>query len=156
MNLPTNILKERTKQEVSWAWFVFFTQIPFVFWYAQGGPALHPIVIMLPLVGILNFYVEKRDREGLGLRLVQPGRSLMVALIYAGLSILGRIIALKMEGVSFQFQVITAKHVWELALSFLIGVFIIALWEEIVNRGFIQTRLQAAWGFWGVGGIASA
>jgi len=29
-------------------------------------------------------------------------------------------------------------------------VVIIALWEEIVSRGYIQTRLQKAWGLWGV------
>jgi len=31
-----------------------------------------------------------------------------------------------------------------------VDVFIIALWEEIVSRGYIQTRLQVVWGFWGV------
>jgi membrane protease YdiL (CAAX protease family) len=31
-----------------------------------------------------------------------------------------------------------------------IDLFIIALWEEIVSRGYIQTRLQKAWGLWGV------
>jgi membrane protease YdiL (CAAX protease family) len=31
-----------------------------------------------------------------------------------------------------------------------VSVFIIALWEEVVNRGYIQTRLQTSWGCWGV------
>jgi len=31
-----------------------------------------------------------------------------------------------------------------------IDLFIIALWEEIVSRGYIQARLQRAWGLWGV------
>ena len=150
MNSIRNDQYERVKQGVSWAWFVFFSQILFVFWSAQGGPALHPIVVMLPLVGILNFYVEKRNRKGLGLRFVEPGRSLVFALVYAGFSILGKIIAMKYGGISFQPQMITKGDIWELILSFLIGVFIIALWEEIINRGYIQTRLQAAWGFWGV------
>jgi membrane protease YdiL (CAAX protease family) len=55
-----------------------------------------------------------------------------------------------MDGTRFQFQAITGEYAWELILSFLVGVFIIALWEEIVNRGFIQSRLQATWGIWGV------
>jgi membrane protease YdiL (CAAX protease family) len=150
MNASVNKLKEDIPRGVSWAWFVFFSQIPFVFWFAKGGPALHPIVVMLPLVGILNFYVEKRDWEGLGLRLVNPGRSLLLALLYSGLSILGKTISLNLERVSLQVRAIATKHIWELVLSFLVGVFIIALWEEIVNRGYIQTRLQTAWGFWGV------
>ena len=143
-------MSERTIQGVSWAWFVFFSQIPFVFWYSQDKPALHPIVVMLPLVGVLNFYVEKRHQEGLGLHLVQPGHSLLFALVYAGLSILGRVIASKLAGVQLQFQAVTGELLWKLFLSFLEVFFIIALWEEIINRGYIQTRLQEAWGFWGV------
>jgi membrane protease YdiL (CAAX protease family) len=150
MNSPKNPWKESERQGLYWAWFVFFSQIPFVFWYSQGGPAVHPIVVMLPLVGIINFYVEKRDQVSLGLHQVQPGRSLIFALVYAGLSILGMVITLKLEGVPFKLPAISAENIWELVSSFLVGVFIIALWEEVVNRGFIQTRLQAAWGFWGV------
>jgi membrane protease YdiL (CAAX protease family) len=150
MNSDTHKPKNMAQQGVSWAWFVFFSQIPFVLWYAQGGPALHPIAVMLPLAGILNFSVEKRDRESLGLTLVYPGRSLMIALVYAGLSILGKIIACLVDGAQFRFDGSSAEQLWELAVSFLVSVFIIASWEEIVNRGYIQTRLQAAWGFWGV------
>jgi membrane protease YdiL (CAAX protease family) len=51
---------------------------------------------------------------------------------------------------SLQIQTITAELIWELTASFFVSVFIIALWEEIVNRGYIQTRLQTARGFWGV------
>lgn len=143
-------MSERTKHGVYWAWFVFFSQIPFVFWYSQDRPALHPIVVMLPLVGVLNFFVEKRNQEGLGLHLVQPWHSLLLTLVYAGLSILGRVIASKLAGVELQFQAITGESLWKLVLSFLEVFFIIALWEEIINRGYIQTRLQEAWGFWGV------
>jgi membrane protease YdiL (CAAX protease family) len=150
MNSLHNPWKESERQRLSWAWVVYFSQIPFVFCYSQGGLMLHPIVVMLPLVGILNFFVEKRDQVSLGLHLAQQGRSIIFALVYAGLSILGRLITLKLERVPFQFQVIESDQIWELVWSLLVGVFIIALWEEIVNRGFIQTRLQAAWGFWGV------
>ncbi len=150
MNSLKNNLKDSIMPGASWAWFAFFTQIPFVIWYAQDRSPLHPIVVMLPLVGILNFYVEKRNRDGLGLSLVQPGRSLLIALLYVGLSILGNIITLKLNGLMFQLQTITGEIAWQLVLSFFEGVFIIALWEEILNRGYIQTRLQAAWGFWGV------
>lgn len=133
-----------------WAWFVFFAQIPFVFWYAQGEPALHPIVVMLPLVGLLNYRLEQRGREGLGLYLVRPGRALVLASIFAGLSFIGWLAAAYLEGLSLRHRVLSSQTGWSLVESFLVGVFIIALWEELINRGYIQTRLQAAWGFWGV------
>ncbi|MGD8750345.1 MAG: CPBP family intramembrane metalloprotease [Anaerolineales bacterium] len=138
------------KRGISWAWFVFFVQVPFVVWYAQGVVPIHPIVVMLPLVGLLNFKVEKRAQEGLGVRLVGPGRSLLLALIYAALSVTGWLMGLRLEGTTLGAPALTAEMTWTLVESFLVGVFIIALWEEVINRGYIQTRLQAAWGFWGV------
>jgi membrane protease YdiL (CAAX protease family) len=44
----------------------------------------------------------------------------------------------------------TPNPAWPILESLLVGVFIIALWEEVINRGYIQTRLQAAWGPWGI------
>jgi membrane protease YdiL (CAAX protease family) len=134
---------------ITWAWFTFLTQIPFVFWYAKGGPALHPIVVMLPLVGLLNFNVEKRGPEGVGFRLVRPGRSLLLAMIFAALSCIGWWLALQIEDLPFQATGNDAigRHLIE---SFFVDVFIIALWEEVVNQGYIQTRLQSAWGIKGV------
>jgi membrane protease YdiL (CAAX protease family) len=131
-------------------WFVFFAQIPFVFWYAKGTTTLHPIVIMLPLVGRLNFKVEKRGWEGIGLRGVQPVRSLFLALVFAALSAIGWIIGLRLNSSKLCIPAVTIETIWDLGKSFLVGMFIIALWEEFVNRGYIQTRLQASWGFWGV------
>jgi membrane protease YdiL (CAAX protease family) len=142
--------KNKIKNGCSWAWFVFFSQIPFVFWYAKGGFALHPIVVMLPLVGLLNFNVEKRGFDGVGLRIERLGRSLLLSLIFAGFSFAGRCIALKLEGLSL-YPITSSDAIGPALLeAFLVDVFIIALWEEIVNRGYIQTRLQAVWGFWGV------
>jgi membrane protease YdiL (CAAX protease family) len=142
--------KGRIAQGCSWAWFIFFVQIPFVYWYTKGVPAIHPIVIMLPLIGWLNFKVERKGLEGLGIRLVQPGHSLVLALFFSTLSATGWWISLRMNGLFVRIPLLTNESIWELVESFLIGVFIIALWEESVNRGYIQTRLQAAWGFWGV------
>jgi membrane protease YdiL (CAAX protease family) len=73
-----------------------------------------------------------------------------VALFYAFLSVIGWQIALRLEGVTFEVTELTARMTWALVESLIVGVFIIALWEEVINRGYIQTRLQAAWGFWGV------
>jgi membrane protease YdiL (CAAX protease family) len=142
--------RAKVKRGISWAWFVYFVQIPFVVWYAQGVVPIHPIVVMLPLVGLLNFKVEKRGREGLGVRLVGPGRSLLLALIYASLSVTGWLIGLRVEGIALRVPALTTEMIWTLIESFMVGVFIIALWEEVINRGYLQTRLQAALGFWGV------
>jgi membrane protease YdiL (CAAX protease family) len=49
-----------------------------------------------------------------------------------------------------KFTVLNSKVTQTLVVSFLVGVFIIALWEESVNRGYIQTRLQLVWDFRGM------
>lgn len=140
------------KQGVLWAWFVYFAQIPFVIWYAQEKIPIHPIVVILPLIGLLNFKVENLGIVGIGLRLLYPGRSLFLAIIYAGLSLCGLLIAARLGDLSTKaLQQVQFYEVARLLLpSFIVSVFIIALWEEFINRGYIQSRLQASWGIWGV------
>ena len=135
---------------ISWAWWVYFVQIPLVFWYVKGWIPIHPIVVMLPLVGILNFNVEKRDSNGLGLHCRYPGRSLLVAVVFAGLSFIGWWVASRLEGIKIEFPIGPGMMAGTLIQSFLVSISIIAIWEEIVNRGYLQTRFQARWGFWGV------
>jgi membrane protease YdiL (CAAX protease family) len=138
------------KRGILWAVVVYLVQIPILIACVLGLIPLHPIVIMLPLVGLLNSKVERRAREGLGLVLVRPGPSLLLALLFAVLSFAGRLIVLRMDGVALRLPPPTVDTILSLSRDFAIGVFIIALWEEIVNRGYVQTRLQEAWGFWGV------
>ena len=143
-------MEKHSKLGIFWAWFVFFTQIPFVFWYATGKLALHPIVIMLPLAGLLNFKVEKRKYEGVGLGLVSFRRTVLLTMIFVGLSCIGWWIVIQLEGLVLSSPSNTRAILPRIMEAFLVDVFIIALWEEIINRGYIQTRLQAVWGIWGV------
>jgi membrane protease YdiL (CAAX protease family) len=129
---------------------VFLVQIPFVVGYSSGLSPIHPIVVMLPLVGLLNSKVEKRGPEGLGLTVVRPLCSLLLALLYAGLSFSGWLISLHLKGAQLRAPDLTPTSAWSILEPFVVGVFIIALWEEVINRGYIQTRLQTAWGFWGI------
>jgi membrane protease YdiL (CAAX protease family) len=149
-NYACQITEESIKRGCSWAWFVFFAQIPFVYWFAKDKPALHPIVVMLPLVGLLNFKVEQKSLKGIGLQLVRPGRSFLLAFIYAALSTTSWLIGLHLQDNKLNLPSFTNEMAWSLIESILIGIFIVALWEEFVNRGYIQTRFQDAWGFWGV------
>jgi len=129
---------------------VYLVQIPIVVGYAAGWFPLHPIVVMLPLVGLLNGRVEGRGKEGLGLTIVQPVRSLLLALLWALLSF-GRFVAVFwLEGTPPTAFPCSAKAMGGMLWDFAVGVFVIALWEEVVSRGYIQTRLQEAWGVWGV------
>jgi len=138
------------KRGVLWPIAVYLVQIPIVVGCAAGWIPIHPIVIMLPLVFLLNVKVERRGREGLGLVVVRPGRSLLLALLFAVLSFGGRLIVLWLEGVPLRLPPFTVETMGALVGDFAVDVFIIALWEEIVSRGYIQTRLQVVWGFWGV------
>jgi membrane protease YdiL (CAAX protease family) len=129
---------------------VYLVQIPIVLGYGAGWIPIHPIVVMLPLVGFLNDKVEQRGWEGLGLIVVQPGRSLLLALLFAALHFGGQLVTLRLESIPLQPLPLTLAPLGMLVGDFALGVFIIALWEEIVSRGYVQTRLQEAWGFWGV------
>ena len=55
------------KRGTLWAVAVYLVQIPILVGYERGWLPIHPIVIMLPLVGLLNGQIERRGREGLGL-----------------------------------------------------------------------------------------
>jgi membrane protease YdiL (CAAX protease family) len=131
---------------------VFVVQIPLTVAYLTGLIPVHPIVIMLPLVGLLNGHIDRRGLQGLGLTVLRPARSLLLALAFSLLGFIGRLIVLRLEHVSLHLPPLTGATVGSLAKDFAVDLFIIALWEEIVNRGYIQTRLQATWGFSGVVG----
>jgi len=135
---------------IFWAVAVYLVQIPILVGCEKGWLSIHPIVIMLPLVGLLNGKVERRGREGLGLVVVRPGRSLLLALLFAALLFGGSLIVFWLEGIPLQPPPLTVETVRWLIEDFAVTVFIIALFEEVVSRGYIQTRLQAAWGLWGV------
>jgi len=138
------------KRGIFWAWMVYLVQIPILVAYEREWIPIHPLVIMLPLVGLLNGKVERKERAGLGLVVVQPGRSFLLALLFAVLTFGGFLIALRLEDIPLRPPPLTTGTIGTLVGDFAVDVFIIALWEEIVSRGYIQTRLQVVWGFWGV------
>ena len=139
-----------TQREIARAIVVFLVQIPLTVGYSSGSSPIHPIVAMLPLVGVLNSKVEQRGPEGLGLTVVRPLRSLILALMYAGLSFGGWLALLRFDARPILLLDHVPNRVWPILESLVVGVFIIALWEEVINRGYIQTRLQTAWGSWGI------
>jgi membrane protease YdiL (CAAX protease family) len=136
------------------ALIVYAVQVPITAVCATGVLPVHPIVFMLPLVGVLNGQVEGRGLGGLGLTVWQPIRSILLALAFALWGFAGRLLALHISGAPLRLPPVTPASIGSLGGDLVIDLFIIALWEEIVNRGYIQTRLQSVWGFWGV--IASA
>jgi membrane protease YdiL (CAAX protease family) len=115
-----------------------------------GWIPFHPILLMVPLVGLLNYRVEKRSNDGLGLTTVDLLPALAVAGIFAVLTLGRYVIALRLAGIPLRMPMPTLPTVLMLIWIVFVDIFIIALYEEIVNRGFIQTRLQASWGFSGV------
>jgi membrane protease YdiL (CAAX protease family) len=145
LHLPTN---GQARGEILRTILIFLVQIPLVAWYSRGRIPIHPVIAMLPLVGLLSSKVERRGPEGLGLTVVRPLRSLLLALLYAaGLSFGGWLISLHLKGAQMHVPDLTPTPAWFILESFVVGVFIIALWEQVINRGYIQTRLQTVWGF---------
>ncbi len=130
---------------------VYLAQIPLVLAYELDVVPLHPIATVMPLAIFLNARVDRRGPEGLGLgTLTRPWRSVLLVSVFAALGFGGRLPALRLEGMLLQVPPFTPGTVGSLAGDLAVDVLIIALWEEIVSRGYIQTRLQEAWGLRGV------
>jgi len=138
------------KREILCAFIVYLVEVVIVTGCVVGWIPVHPIVLMLPLVGLINFKVERKGGEGLGWIVRRPTRSLLLALAFGGLSLGEHILRLRLEGVSLHPPSLNVEAMGPLAKDLVVDVLIIALWEEIVSRGYIQTRLQEAWGLWGV------
>jgi membrane protease YdiL (CAAX protease family) len=138
------------KRDCVYAFAVYLVEVAVVIAYVAGWIPVHPIVLMLPLVGLFNYKVEGKGHEGLGLVIPRSLRPFLLALIFAALSIAENLVCLHLEGVSLQFFSFSVAIMGSVIKSLAIDLFIIALWEEIVSRGYIQTRLQKAWGLWGV------
>lgn len=133
------------------AWVVYVIQMPILVAYQLGVISIHPIAIVLPLVGFLNGRVDRRGREGLGLNdVVCPGRALLLVAVFAALGLGGRLAALRLDGVPLRALTLTKGTMRTLVADLVVDVLIIALWEETVSRGYIQTRFEEAWGFRGV------
>jgi len=54
MNTICQSKGDSSKSSFLCAIFVYLVQIPLVIWYASGMIPIHPIIIMLPLIGLLN------------------------------------------------------------------------------------------------------
>jgi len=132
------------------AFLVFAIDLLVVSGVVIGWFPFHPIVLMVPLVGLVNYTIEGRNSNGLGLKPVDLLPTLAVAGIFAVLALGRYVLALRIAGIPLRTPNPTLATVLMLVRTVVVDIFIIALYEEIVNRGFIQTRLQATWGFWGV------
>lgn len=132
------------------AFVAYLLQFPVVLGNIGGWLPVPPVVIFPPLVGLVNTRVENRGLEGLGLIFPHPLRSLILGLILTAFKALGYLHIFTLTGISFSFPAFNATVAVEFIKEFVIAVFILAMWEEIVSRGYIQTRLQEVWGFPGM------
>ena len=140
----------RTKRGLILAFFAYLIQFPVLLGGMQGWFPIHPVIIFPPLLGLINAKIEKRGLEGLGLILPHPLRSLLLALILALPLSVSFVHIFALDRIAFSFPGIDIIVFFDLLKDFAIAVFIIAMWEEFVSRGYIQTRLQEVWGFIGV------
>lgn len=140
----------QAKKGLCLAFSAYLIQFPVLLGGILGWLPVPPVVIFPPLVGLVNTKIEKRGLEGLGLILPSPLRSLSLAIILGVFRMLGYFHKFTLAGISFSFPPVSTGVVFECLKAFVIAVFIIAMWEEIVSRGYIQTRLQEMWGFLGV------
>jgi|GEM_PF-1730167 len=134
-------------------WLAFSTyliQFPVLLGSILGWFPLPPVVVFPPLVGLINTKIENRGWEGLGLIFPPPLRSSFLVIILTAVKVLGYLHIFTLTGISFSFPPFSTGVMFVCLKEFVIAVFILAMWEEIVNRGYIQTRLQEAWGFLGV------
>ncbi|MFO7742093.1 MAG: hypothetical protein R6X31_07250 [Anaerolineae bacterium] len=135
-------MRKQVKREVLWPLIVYVAQIPVLIGCVLGLIPIHPIVIVLPLVVFLNFRLDRRGPRGLGLTVAPPDRSLLPVLIFAVLGFTGRLILLRLEGIPLRCPPLTMATVRPLLKDLAVDVFIIALWEEIVNLVSLILRLS--------------
>lgn len=141
---------EIMKRSLSLAFVAYLIQFPIVIGNIQGWFPIHPVIVLPPLLGLINVKLENRGLEGLGLILSRPSRSLLLALTLA-LPMCASIAHVSaLEHISFSLLKLDLSLLLQLLREFTVAVFIIAMWEEIASRGYIQNRLQEAWGFIGV------
>jgi hypothetical protein len=147
---------KQMKSQILFAFVIYLVEVAVVVGYVVDWIPVHPIVLMLPLVGMINYRVEGNSHKELGLVLTRSVCPFLLVLVLATLSLGEHLIRLRLEGISLQPVPFTfsAVTIGSLAKDLSIDLFIIALWEEIVTRGYIQTRLQRAWGLWGVAAAA--
>jgi len=138
------------KRQILYTFVVYLVEVAVVVGYVAGWIPVHPIVLMLPLIGLINYGVEGNGHKELGLVLTGSVRPFLLALAFAALSVVEHLIRLRLEGVSLRLVSFSAVTIGSLTKDLAIDLFIIALWEEIVSRGYIQTCLQKAWGLLGV------
>jgi membrane protease YdiL (CAAX protease family) len=138
------------KRQVMYVFGVYILEVIIVVGYIVGWMSIHPIVLMLPLVGLINYKIERRGHQGLGFVSTGSYLPFLLAFTFAALKLCETLIRLQLEGVLLNLGALKGGALG-LVLKFLtIDLFIIALWEEIVSRGYVQTRLHQAWGFRGV------
>lgn len=138
------------KRSLSLAFLAYLIQFPIVIGNIQGWFPIHPVIVLPPLLGLINAKLEKRGLEGLGLILPRPSRSLLLALTLALPMCASIAHVLALEHISFSLPKLDLSLLFQLLREFAVAVFIIAMWEEIASRGYIQNRLQEAWGLIGV------
>ena len=157
------------KRQILYTFVVYLVEVAVVVGYVAGWIPVHPIVLMLPLVGLINYQVEGEGHKGLGMVLVRPVCPGLLVLVFATLSLAEHLIRLRVEGISLQLVPFSATTMGSLVKDLVVDVVIIALWEEIVvtddppdrpgcpvsipgiphpDKHIIRGRKAAVGGFW--------
>ena len=140
----------KTKKGLFLAFTIYIFQIVLIFGYIFDWLPIHPIVIIPTFLYLINSKIENRELEDLGLIFPFPGYSLLLALLLAVSKGLLFAQIFFINEIVFNIPAIDIKSSISLLKELAIAVLILATWEELSSRGFIQTRLQDGWGFFGV------
>ncbi len=108
----------------------------------------------LPVMGLVVFAVnaaiDERGREGLGLSVNRAKEVLTLSLMF-GLSLfVGRLLLFNLEGISLEVPSVDFSFMRYQILRLVLEIGAVGFWEELIYRGYIQTRLEESWGFKGV------
>jgi|GEM_PF-2504945 len=109
--------------------------IRFDLYWLSGWPSAYLVFgLLAPMV--MEWGVRRRNLSAIGFRMPENKKALVLVAILFSLYLVARLVIPPLLGAAFTFD-------WQ---NFLSNTVIFPFVEEIIFRGMIQTRLEAAWG----------
>jgi len=105
-----------------------------LFWLSGWTSAYLVFGLLAPMV--MEWGVRRRSLSAIGFRMPENKKTLVLAAILFGLYLAARLVIPPLLGATFMFS-------WQ---EFFSNSIIFPFVEEVIFRGMIQTRLEAAWG----------
>jgi hypothetical protein len=125
----------KVNRQVLYTLGVYLVEVAVVVGYVVGWLPVHPIVLLLPLVGVINYKVERKGLKGLGIVIIRSYCTLLLTLVYGVLKLSENLILLQLEGMALNFNALWGGSLGSLLKTLAIAIFIIAFRKRLSPGG---------------------